>query len=621
MTSLTSCASSTAFLSPLIITSANPSFTNRSPRRIWSAVTATPPSTPAKSSPKRISPRVEKFLSRAREGNPLRGIEFAEKSFDAWKKGQREINPIVHDERHIKDDGSAVPFDVVVAGGTLGIFYATALAARGCRVAVVERGRIQGRKQEWNISREEIQALVKQNVLTQDEVEAAIVNDFTAGSRIAFPVGKEANEIIVQGVLNLGVDPSLLVAAARERFINLGGSVFEYSTLERVGIRENSCVLTLRSQATIAAGDGALGAGGTGGNATASIDTNSQLEMQTVRSRMLIDCMGCFSPIAGQSRNGQAADGACITVGACLSSDKFVDAKDRSDLICAFDGVDVESNEQYFWEKFPAGRSQERRTTYMFSYGKCDPSRQTLAGALDSYVRLVPQYQQVNLDDVQVERVLFAFFPCFKDSPAKLSFDRILPVGDAAGHQSPITFGGFAACTRHLGRTTDAVFEALEMKDDSLLKREELQRLQFYNPSLSVAWLFNSFMSAKSYPTSQNRNYINELLWNNMKAMDTLGPQVQKPFLQDVVRAKGLISTVTLMMVQNPPAAIAALRFGSPIDFFTFLQHLVALCLYTASTPLVAGLGDALKDSDLNPSLRYKLNRLVDAVRYGSGLD
>lgn len=553
----------------------------------------------------------------------MKGIEFAEKAFDTWKKGARDINPIVYDERHIKGDGAAVTFDVVVAGGTLGIFYATALAARGCRVAVVERGRIQGRKQEWNISREEIQALVQQNVLAQDEVEAAIVNEFSAGSRIAFPDGNGPNEIIVQGVLNLGVDPSLLVAAARERFIKLGGSVFEYSTLERVGIRENSCVLTLRSQATLTAGDGALGAGGTGGNATAAIDRNSELEMQTVRSRMLIDCMGSFSPIAGQSRNGQAADGACITVGACLSSNNFVDDKDSSDLICALDGVDTDSNEQYFWEKFPAGKSQERRTTYMFSYGKCDPSRQTLGDALDSYVRLLPRYQLVSLenDDVQVERVLFAFFPCFKDSPAKLSFDRILPVGDAAGHQSPITFGGFAACTRHLGRTTDAVFEALDMKDDSLLTRNELQRLQFYNPSLSVAWLFNSFMSAKSYPTSQNRNYINELLWSNMTAMDRLGPSIQKPFLQDVVTAKGLISTVTLMVLQNPSAAIKALRFGSAEDFTSFFRHLIALCLYTVSAPLVVGLGDALKDRDIDPTWQYRLNRLVDAVKFGSGMD
>lgn len=38
-------------------------------------------------------------------------------------------------------------YDVVVAGGTLGVFAAAALAARGWRVAVVERGKLQGRTQ------------------------------------------------------------------------------------------------------------------------------------------------------------------------------------------------------------------------------------------------------------------------------------------------------------------------------------------------------------------------------------------------------------------------------------------------------------------------------------------
>lgn len=50
-------------------------------------------------------------------------------------------------------------YDVVVAGGTLGVFIAAALAAKGWRVAVVERGILAGRTQEWNISRKELKEL------------------------------------------------------------------------------------------------------------------------------------------------------------------------------------------------------------------------------------------------------------------------------------------------------------------------------------------------------------------------------------------------------------------------------------------------------------------------------
>jgi lycopene cyclase CruP len=57
-------------------------------------------------------------------------------------------------------------YDVVVLGGTLGMLLATALLAQQqqqqpgaapLRVAVVERGKLQGRQQEWNVSASDLQ--------------------------------------------------------------------------------------------------------------------------------------------------------------------------------------------------------------------------------------------------------------------------------------------------------------------------------------------------------------------------------------------------------------------------------------------------------------------------------
>ena len=39
----------------------------------------------------------------------------------------------------------------------------------------------------------------------------------------------------------------------------------------------------------------------------------------------------------------------------------------------------------------------------------------------------------------------------------------VLPVGDASGIQSPLSFGGLGAMCRHLERLTDALSEALEV--------------------------------------------------------------------------------------------------------------------------------------------------------------
>lgn len=78
-------------------------------------------------------------------------------------------------------------YDVIVCGGTLGIFLATALQRCGARVAVLERGKLQGRAQEWNVSRGEMARLVELGVLSQQQLEGVIGLEFNP-VRIGFQV-------------------------------------------------------------------------------------------------------------------------------------------------------------------------------------------------------------------------------------------------------------------------------------------------------------------------------------------------------------------------------------------------------------------------------------------------
>jgi flavin-dependent dehydrogenase len=48
----------------------------------------------------------------------------------------------------------------------------------------------------------------------------------------------------------------------------------------------------------------------------------------------------------------------------------------------------------------------------------------------------------VSLDDITFKRVLFGFFPTYRQSPLQPAFDRVLQIGDASGIQSPLSFGG-----------------------------------------------------------------------------------------------------------------------------------------------------------------------------------
>lgn len=80
---------------------------------------------------------------------------------------------------------SNIDFDVVVSGGTLGIFIALALQLKGYSVCVIEVGRLQGREQEWNISRKELDDLIREGLLTEEEVERIITTEFP-GCRAGF---------------------------------------------------------------------------------------------------------------------------------------------------------------------------------------------------------------------------------------------------------------------------------------------------------------------------------------------------------------------------------------------------------------------------------------------------
>ena len=52
---------------------------------------------------------------------------------------------------------------------------------------------------------------------------------------------------------------------------------------------------------------------------------------------------------------------------------------------------------------------------------------------------------------------------CPAQSPLKPAWDRVLQIGDASGIQSPLSFGGFGALTRHLPRLHSAISQALQV--------------------------------------------------------------------------------------------------------------------------------------------------------------
>ncbi|CAN6574239.1 unnamed protein product [Malus baccata var. baccata] len=432
-------------------------------------------------------------------------------------------------------------FDVLICGGTLGIFIATALCAKGLRVGIVERNVLKGREQEWNISRKELMKLVEIGVLLEGDIEQVTAAKFNP-NRCGFE-GK--GDIWVEDILNLGVSPAKLIEVVKNRFTSLGGVMFEGYSVSGVSIYEDAAVLQLN-------------------------------EEKILSSRLIIDAMGNFSPIVKQMRSGRKPDGVCVVVGSCARG--FTNNSTSDVIYSSSLARKVGSSEaQLFWEAFPAGSGPTDRTTYMFTYLAPQPQSPKIEELLEEYWKLMPEYQEVSLDDLEIQRVLYGIFPTYRDSPLPAAFNRVLQFGDASGIQSPVSFGGFGSLTRHLNRLSNGIYEAMS---DNLLDSYNLSLLNPYMPNLSSSWLFQRAMSAKK-ESNVPPDFINELLYTNFQSMQRLGDPVLRPFLQDVVQFGPLAKTLGLVMLTKPQIIPSIFKqVGIPV-LLDWSGHFFMLGYYT----------------------------------------
>ena len=500
---------------------------------------------------------------------PLRGLAIADQLWLSLRQGNLAAPTVVSTSTIALGEPE---LDVIIGGGTLGILLATALQKRGLQVALIEKGLLRGREQEWNISRQELEVFLELDLLSPTELQSAIATEFAA-ARLSF---HESYEFWVREVLNIGVEPVFLLAILKDKFLAAGGILWENCLFQEAIVHEEGVKI--------------------------KVSKNGVFEY--LSSKIFIDAMGHFSPLVRQARQGQKPDAVCLVVGTCAQG--YV-ANETGDLIATC--TPILNHCQYFWEAFPA---RDGRTTYLFTYVDCHPQRFSLEYLLAEYFRYLPQYQNCDLAQLACQRVLFGFFPAYRQSPLTLPWPRILAVGDSAGAQSPISFGGFGALVRHLPRLTAGITAVLALNDPSVAN---LRLLQPYQPNIAVTWLFQKTMSVE-LGQKVNPNQINELMAGVFQVMDSLGEEVLHPFLKDVIQWGGLTQTLPRVDPRLILPLLPQIGLGVLADW---LKHYLALGLYTGLTSWGEQL-DSLSQQ-WPPQYRYLWQQYLQAWRYGSGLE
>ncbi len=507
----------------------------------------------------------EQILSQL-PGDVLGGLRQSDRILSAIREGSAPVPMVVKES---PENLGTVDWDVLICGGTLGILIGSALVLQGLRVALIERGILRGREQEWNISRKEYQHFLKLSLLTDAELEKTIVTEYNP-ARVGFENGVE---IWVQDVLNLGVDPVRLLEKLKQKFLAAGGSLFENTPFTEAVVHPDGVMINNRFKA-----------------------------------KLLVDAMGHLSPIVQQARQGQKPDALCLVVGSCAQG--FPENR-TGDILLSF--TPIHNQCQYFWEAFPA---KDGRTTYLFTYMDADPQRLSLEALFEEYLRLMPAYQGVELNQLTFKRALFGFFPTYRQSPLQTPWNRILPVGDSSGSQSPLSFGGFGAMVRHLQRLNQGIYEALQTNQ---LSTKALGLLQPYQPSLTVTWLFQKAMSVgvnqKIAP-----DQINQLLSAVFTQMQQLGEPVLKPFLQDVVQFPALTQTLLKTSLAHPGIVAKVIPQVGVSALLDWMIHYGNLGVYSALFWLSRQVQASL-DKNLPSVPKYYWHRWVDAWKYGSGSD
>ncbi len=454
-----------------------------------------------------------------------------------------------HQRTPAAPERAALNYDLIYAGGGLGLLHAAVMAQLyGRRVLLFDRSEVGCVHREWNISRAELQTLVDMGFATWDELGSVIMRDYHAGL-VKFYNGPASgvpeSELWFPDVLNVAIDAGGLLRLMRHKFEQAGGTILDRRNFRCVRVPEGPI-----SQVEVV---------------LESLDTGAQ---EVYTARLLLDGMGSTSPLALLRHAGKPFAGVCPTVGTVVSG--LVPGSERNqfdptigDILISVD--DAQDNKQMIWEGFP-GRGDEL-TVYMFYYAALknfgrsfetpprpaaapapldDPQpRYSLLALFEQYFALLPSYKQPGPHFRHVKPV-YGYIPgrhSVRPQDAPL-LPGVLPVGDSAAQQSPLTYCGFGSHVRNLHRTTSLLEYALR---HNLLEPQHMQHITAFQTNVSLNWVFSRFMQPWGTPHG-----VNEIQNAFLSALNYLGPDVATRFFRDRMRWRDYNQVVWQSMLRYP---------------------------------------------------------------------
>lgn len=454
----------------------------------------------------------------------------------------------------------ATDFDLIYAGGGLGLLHAATMAhCYGWRVMLFDRGEVGCVQHIWNISRDELQALVDLGLMRWDELADVIMREYRS-SLVRFYTSPYSSvpphELRLPNVRNLALDAGALLRLLRRKLEAAGGVVHDYRTLCQVRIAQDGPlrVEVELEDATAPAGD--------------------TITHETYSTRLLLDGMGPLSPLTQKRYAGRPFAGVCPVVGTVARGLVAGTAPDQHDPTVGeilTSNADAQHNHQLLWQGLP-GRGDELAVSVSY-YATLNDNRRpqppgetfSLLDLFEHYFTLLPNYKQPGPDFQHIKPV-YSYIPTDHSmhSQAAPLLRGVVPIGDAAAQHNPLTLCGFGAHVRNLPRTSSLLSFALH---HNLLEPQHLERVTAFQTNVALTWVFRRFMHPWGKP-----HQVNELLHVFLGTLNDLGNSPAIRFFQDRICWNDYRNILVRVLERYPRVLVATWQVLGPVNIIRWLR-------------------------------------------------
>lgn len=402
-------------------------------------------------------------------------------------------------------------FDIIYAGGTLGLLHAAVMAKSFNRkVLVFDAHTVGETHRDWNISDGELQEFVRVNLFTQAEIETAIANRYRTGFVKFYAANSSIKTppFFMNNVLDVAIEANKLLKIAAEKLRQNDSKTIDNLRFVRAFVHKNAVIVECEDAAS--------------GN------------RRYFSARLFVDSTGTNSAISRQLNSGRSITHICPTVGTVAKGFKRGTGEREVDFSVGEILVSTEdssADRQLIWEGFAGNPQKDEYTTYLFFYDSIESKAdKSLFRLFEDYFEKLPDYKEKTAS-WKIVKPVYGYIPSIHhygwNNIKRTAADRILLVGDAAGLSSPLTFCGFGSHVRNLQRLT---FETEKALRENLLDEKKLARINAYEPRVSQMASLAEFMR----PTANGKtSAVNETMNAVMAALQSLDENISREMFQD----------------------------------------------------------------------------------------